>query len=149
MYEERHLMATAPTTPRTETAEAPASLVAQLLARIDLLEHRERERAEASHRPTLVIDASYEAWKADVARPAAVRTQEVADKKYGTGGRRFKVRLDARADDGKPGPNVSEHPELWISANSDLEAGARYLEICGIRKHDYRIVAEPVAAMVA
>ena len=63
---------------------------------------------------------------------------------YGIAGPRYKVRLDSKTEEGKPGPNVSEHPELIITANSDLEAQGRYQEICGIRKHDYRLQTELV-----
>jgi hypothetical protein len=78
-----------------------------------------------------------------------VITQEIADEKYGLKGNRFTCKLDSTKEDGKPGPNVSEHFALTLSANSDLEAQSRYLEIMGIKKHDYKVVVEPAAAQAA
>ncbi len=79
-------------------------------------------------------------------RPANVRTQELADKTYGTTGQRFRVAMDSTTEDGKPGPSIGEHFPLDICAHSDLEASGRYQQIMGIRKTDYPIRAVPVAA---
>ncbi|MES2342311.1 MAG: hypothetical protein V4597_11580 [Pseudomonadota bacterium] len=133
---------------RPDVVEVPAALWQQLQTRLETLEHAERIRQEAgAFGPAKVIlDPAYEAWKMEAARPAQARSQDVADRRYGTAAPRFRCRLDSTAPDGKPGPAVGEHPELVVSAHSDLEAQARYLELAGIRKHDYRVVALPVAA---
>ncbi len=126
------------------------SFLESLNARLAMLEHAERARMELAQNPHAnVLDQEHARWKELTARPASVRTQEIADKKYGNTEPRFKVRLDSTTEDGKPGPNTSEHFPLEISANSDLEAKARYEQVMGIRKHDYEIRVEPAAALVA
>lgn len=128
-----------------EMVSVPAETLRQLQARLDALElaaHRDAmARAElANPKAKVILDQAWEEEKKELAKPAAVRTQEKADKLYGIEAPRFRVRLDSTTDDGKPGPNVSEWPEIVLSAHSDLEAKGRYTELCGIRKHDYRLV---------
>lgn len=135
-------------TPPVADPEKAALLVAlqQMQARLDAMEQQVRVQQETlSNSRTRVIDAEYEAYKLEVARPAKDRTQDIADKKYGKDGKRFRCRLDASKSD-NPTVNISEHPELVVSANSDLEAQARYLDLCGIRKHDYAVSVTPEAA---
>ena len=130
-----------------DTIEIPATQLQALMARLDKLEHEARIQAEiVQNSKANVLDPTFEAWKKEVARPAQERSQDLADKVYGKDGKRFRVYLDSSTDDGKPGPNISEHPVLVISANSDLEAGARYLQHCGITRHAYKIRAEQVSA---
>lgn len=132
---------------REQTVEVPVSTLDNLQARLASLEHQlQVEREVRANPPAQVIDDKYEAWKKEAGRPASERTQDVADRRFGTAAPRFRVRLDATGEDGKPGPKITEHFPLVISANSDDEAGARYLKIMGIRKHDYRLVAEPLPA---
>lgn len=130
--------------PAPATVEVPVALLEQLRQRLDVLEGRERLREEAQARRAPVIDEEWERQKAEISRPASVRTQEMADREYGTLAPRFRVSLDPTDENGKP-VNVAEHFPLEVSAHSDLEAQARYLKLMGIRKHDYRLVAEPVA----
>ncbi len=130
-----------------ETVTVPVEVLERMQARLDELERQTRSTQESLlNSRQLVIDPDYAAWKAEASRPASERSQDAADRKYGKANPRFRVRLDATTEDGKKGPNISEHFPLEVSANSDLEAGARYLELMGIRKHDYRVVAEPLAA---
>ncbi len=135
-----------PPVPPTETVEVPLSLLQQLQARLDILETRERTREEMQGRPHVVLDAAWEAERAQLARSSQERTQEAADKKYGTTGQRFLVRLDSTDAEGKPGPNITEHFPLMVAAHGELEAGAFYLDLMGIKKHDYRIVATPLVS---
>lgn len=127
---------------KEETVSVPVSVLQELQDRLARLENVNAVRSEAEHKPVKILDDAYEAWKREASRPAKERSQDVANKRYGTQGKRFRVRIDS-SNEGKPGPNVSEHPELVISANSDLEARGRWEELCGIRKHDYRIVCVP------
>ncbi len=127
-------------TAQPETVTVPVSTLAALQARLDALE-------EAASQPrTLVLDAAWEAEKAALGRPANVRTQELADRTYGTTGQRFRVAMDSTTEDGKPGPSIGEHFPLEICAHSDLEAAGRYQKVMGILKSDYPIRAVPVAA---
>lgn len=129
------------------TVEVPASLLEKLMARLDTLEQANRVNTEIlANGKAKILDPDYEAWKREVARPAAERSQDIADAKYGKEGKRFRVFLDSTAEDGEKGPNVSEHPALVISAHSDLEAEGRWKELTGIRKHDYQIKTEMVQA---
>ncbi len=130
-----------------ETVEVPVSVLQQLQSRLEQLERESKVRAELAINPrAMILDPEYEAYKLEMGRPAKDRTQDIADKRYGKDGKRFLVKLDSTTDEGKPGPNVSEHFELTLSANSDIEAKGRYLELMGIRKHDYRVIATPTAA---
>lgn len=132
---------------KPETVEVPAALWERMQARLEALELAEQKRAEAAANPhALVLDSAWERWKAEAGRPASERSQDVANGRYGLAQPRFRVRLDSTAEDGKPGPRVGEHFALEISANSDLEAQARYLEIMGIKRHEYTLRTEPVAA---
>lgn len=134
--------------PAQEMVTIPAELLRRLESRLDTLERAEFARQELTRSPNIkILDEGWEQTKAELSRPAAERSQDIADRKYGTVGKRFRVYLDSTQEDGKPGPDVSEHPKLTISANSDLEAQARYLDLCGIHKHDYRLACEPVAAV--
>lgn len=131
-----------------EMVTIPAEEWKRLQARLDQLEASSRFAVEAvTNSRAKIIDQSYEEWKAQAGRPASERTQEVADKLYGREGQRFRVTLDSTLEDGKPGPNVREHFPLLLSANSDLEAQARYQQVMGIKKHDYRLRCEPVAVV--
>jgi hypothetical protein len=123
--------------PRSEWEDMKAQLAV-------LLDHKRRADEQAS-RPSAILDDAYLAWKAEVSRPAAVRSQEKADRDY-TGPRRYRVRIDTTRPDGKPGPNCSEHPTIEINANSPHEAEGRYRELCGIRGIDplYRWQVEEV-----
>jgi hypothetical protein len=124
-----------------ETVEVPVALLHQLQARLEQLETAGRLAEEARLHPTKIIDAAWQREIAELGRPPKDRTQDLADARYGKDGKRFVVRLDPTTEDGKKGPNIGEHFPLVISANSDLEAQARYLDIMGIKKHDYRLVA--------
>jgi hypothetical protein len=128
-----------------ETIEVPVSVLQQLNARLESLEHADRVRREAELNPRAnILDRAYEAWKAEVGRPAKERTQDAADKAY-EGPLAFRCRLDSTTENGKPGPYIGEHPEVVVRANSAEEAEMRYLRICGIKKHDYAVKAVPVA----
>lgn len=128
-----------------ETVEVPLGVLQELQQRLAALEYAQRLTTEAVMNPRAkILDREYEAWKAEAGRTARERTQDLADARYGTTAPRFRVRLDSTGEDGKKGPHIDEHPELVLSANSDLEAQARYLALCGIRKHDYRVACEPV-----
>ena len=124
-----------------EMVSVSADLLRQLQSRLEALERQEAVRLEIARNPNaLILDPAYEAWKIEASRPAAERTQDIADRMYGTTSPRFRCKLDSTKDDGKPGPKIGEHPELLISANSDLEAQGRYLKLCGIKKHDYKLL---------
>ncbi len=129
-----------------ETVQVPVSVLQQLQTRLAALEHAEAVRREEHENPRAkIIDPTFEQWKERYSRPPQVLTQERADKEY-TGPKRFKVWLDSSSEDGKPGPKIGEHPTIEISAHSPEEAEGRYLKLCGIKKHNYRLRAEPVAA---
>lgn len=133
--------------PADVLARIEMRVAAQMIARLEALETADRQRAEAALTPQArVLDQDYEAWKREASRPAKERSQDAADRLF-TGPLRFKVRLDSTQPDGKKGPNISEHPELVIAANSDLEAQARYLHLCGIRIREpsYKVITEPTA----
>jgi hypothetical protein len=139
--------AAAPPADPGETVQVPRQMLEQMQQRLQTLEQRQDERREAFLRSSQVLDMDFEDFKAKASRPASVRTQEAVDKKYGTAAPRFRVRLDSSdPQTGKPGPNVSEHFELQISALSDLEAKQKYLDAMGITKTEWRVVVEPVAA---
>lgn len=119
--------------------------VEALLARIEALELRLAQQVEASLASrSIILDQDYEAWKREAARPASERTQSKVDRTC-QGPYRFRVWLDSSGD-GKPGPKIDEVFPLVIPANSTHEAQALYLEIMGIRKHDYTVRAELVSA---
>lgn len=141
-------MAKAKDNPAGETVEVPADLLRRMQERLEALERAEAARAEKADdlHPKQVYDEAWAKREQDISRPASERTQEIADRLFGTAEPRFLVRLDSTTEDGKPGPDIREHFPLKISGSSDLEAGARYLKVMGITKHDYRLVAEPVAA---
>lgn len=127
------------------TVEVPLSLLEEMKQRLAALEHKTRiqdEQLNASK--AIILDPAYEAWKKDVGRPAAERTQDIADRLY-PNGEPFRVKIDSSKPDGKPGPNVSEHPEIVIRANSPEEAEGRYRKLCGIRGIDseYRFDVQP------
>ena len=127
------------------TVEVPVSVLEKLQARLDKLEHEQRINTELLvNSKARILDPAYEEWKKEVASSAAERSQDVADKRYGVTGKRWRVMLDSTTEDGKPGPKISEHPALVVSANSDLEAQGRYMELAGIRKHDYRFKTDLV-----
>jgi hypothetical protein len=129
------------------TVEVPVSVLEKLQARLDKLEHEQRINTEILvNGKAKILDPAYEAWKKEVARPTADRSQDVADTTYGTTGKRFRVCLDSSTEEGKAGPKIGEHPALIVAGNSNLEAQARYLQLCGIRKHDYRFKTELVQA---
>jgi hypothetical protein len=136
-----------PASVQPATIPVPAEVFQQMQARLEALEQMQRMQTEALLNPRAnILDKEYEKWKQEAGRPAGERTQDVADKKYGKTAPRFNCRLDSTKEDGKPGPHIDEHPTLTISANSEHEAQGRYLELIGVTKHDYRLVAEPVAA---
>ena len=120
--------------------------VAELEALVERLVLRDRQREEAAANPAAVIDRAFEDWKREAGRPASERTQDIADRTYGTEAPRFRVHLDPTSPDTGKKVNISEHFPLTLSAHSDLEAGARYQKLMGITKHDYRLVVEPAAA---
>ena len=126
--------------------QVPVSVLEKLTSRLEALERAELLRQEFAINPRArIIDSAYENFKAEVSRSARERTQDVADKTYGTAAPRYRVRLDSTTDEGKKGPDISEHFELNISAHSDIEAQGRYLQIMGIRKHDYRVIVVDLA----
>ncbi len=136
---------------QSDTVEVPVKTWEQVQARLEALELAERVRAEKADdplRPRAVYDAAWEQRQAEVGRPAAERTQLLADRRYGTDRPRWRVALDSTREDGRPGPNVSEHPALELSANSPEEAEGRWRLLCGVRaiSADYRMRVEPVAA---
>jgi hypothetical protein len=130
---------------KPETVEVPVATLQAMQARLDALELREQVRAEAALRPTRVLDQAWEAEKAELSRPAKERTQDAADRRFGTAAPRFRCRLDSTGEGGKPGPRVAEHFELTVSAGDPLHAQARYLETMGITQHQYKVATEPVA----
>lgn len=109
-----------------------------------LLDKRVREERGDDFHAKEVLDRQREQRINSITRSCAERTQEIANKTYGTEGQRWRCYMDSTTEDGKPGPDVSIFFPLELSANSDLEAQARYQSIMGIRKHDYRIVAAKV-----
>ena len=128
-----------------ETVQIEVSILQELQGRLAALELAEKQRQElAANPPDLTLDKQYEAWKAEVSRPASVRTQEIADRLF-KGPQRYSVRLDT-ATKKRPDGVAPEHFPLVIAANSDLEARARYESVMGITKHDYTIRVDPVAA---
>ena len=136
-----------PRPPAEETVAVPVSVLEALTKRLETLEHASRVQAEMLvNSRAAILDPEYEKWKAEVSRPTKERSQDVADRTYGTTGKRFRCFLNSITEDGKPGPKIDEHPQLVIAANSDLEAKGRYQQLCGIRKHEYRVEAIPVAA---
>jgi hypothetical protein len=135
---------------REQMVKVPASALAALQARLEALEANQRTTTEALINPRArILDTAYEEWKAEASRPASERTQDVADKLYGKSLPRFKVWLDSRKEDGKPGPNIGEHFALEISAVDDVQAKGRYLQVMHISKHDYTLQAEPVGELAA
>lgn len=129
-----------------ETVTVPASTLAAMQARLEQLELRLQLRDDAALHPTKLLDEAWQREKAELSRPASERTQDAADRKYGTEAPRFRVRLESVSESGSgKGPNIAEHFPLLVSASSDLEAGARYLSLMGITKHDHRLVVEPAA----
>ena len=128
------------------TVPVPVSVLEKLTSRLEALERAELLRQEFAINPRArILDAAYESFKTEVSRSARERTQDLADQMYGTAAPRYRVRLDSTTDEGKKGPDISEHFELKISANSDLEAQGRYLHVMGIRKHDYRVIVVDLA----
>lgn len=126
-----------------KTIEVPAREYQDLQDRLAKLE-KDAEIHLARQNPNAVVhDPAFEAWKAEVARPAAVRTQEMANKLWGTASPRYRCRLE-KSKDVHESVRLDEHFPLEISANSDLEAGARYLQLMGIRSHIHTLVAEPI-----
>ncbi len=122
--------------------QLPAAKLEALLSRLDALEQTQRVQTEALLNPrSNILDKAYDAWKQEAGRPASARTQDIADKTFGTSAPRFTVRQD-----GKPGPRIDEWFPLQISAVDRVQAEGRYLELCGIKKHDYQLRTEPVAA---
>lgn len=130
---------------KVATVEVSVDLLQKLQARLDALELADRVRLESANPRTRVIDAEWEALKVKIARTAAERTQEIADARFPDGDP-FTVSIDPTTAEGKPGPNINEHFPLQVRGHSTHEAEARYLELMGITKHDYRLRAEPVAA---
>ncbi len=132
---------------REPMVKVPAALLATLTARLEVLEAAQRSQTEALLNPRAnIIDKAYQDWKAEASRPANVRTQDMVDARYGTAAPRFVCKLDGSTEDGKPGPNLSEWFSLTISANSDLEAKARYEDAMGIKSHPYKIVTQTAEA---
>ena len=132
-----------------DMVEVPVSVLAELNARLAKLEAQANN--PDSSRSVLRLDESFERFKEEVGRPCGIRSQENADKRYGTDGRRFRVSL--APGDAKGKNRVDFWPALEISANSDLEAQGRYQQLCGIRGIDTNYVKwlvvevkEPVAA---
>lgn len=132
---------------KADTVEIPVADLRDMQARLAMLERQvavQQEKADGLHEKR-VYDAYWDRKVKEVGRTAAERSQDVSDLAYGAKAPRWRVSLDGRTEDGKQGPNISEHPALLISANSEDEASARWLKLCGIRKHDYRLKAERVA----
>jgi hypothetical protein len=133
---------------QAEVIQVPADDWQRLQERLTSLEYQQRLRDEQT--PALhaksVIDRRHEEFERNSMRSAQERTQEIADKNFGTDGPRWRCRLDSTTEDGRPGPDVSIFFPLDLCANSDLEAQARYQSVMGIRKHDYRIAAARVEA---
>ncbi len=130
-----------------ETVTVPAEEFKQLLKRLEEAEQRSRIAVEAvTNGRALILDPEYERWKEQNSRSASERTQDIADKRFGKKGQRFTCRLDSTTEDGKPGPNVAEHFPVTLSANSDVEAEGRYLQLMGIKKHNYKVVVEAAQA---
>lgn len=139
----------APTQPDTVTVKA--SDLKALMDRIDRLEHEQRITDERLDRKAKVIlDQKFEDWKKKVSRSAGERTQEIADEKWGKDGPRFRCKLEwvSKTENEKP-RSIAEHPEIELSANSEHEASGRYLELCGITKHDHKLVVTRVGATEA
>lgn len=131
---------------RGEMVQVPAAEWEEMKATLAQLLHKERVRQEQEpgvHAKS-VIEQRHEEFERNSMRSAQERTQEIADKTYGTDGPRWRCRLDSTTEDGRPGPDVSNFFALELSANSDLEAQARYLQAMGIRKHDYKVLTMPV-----
>lgn len=131
------------------TVEVPVSLLERMQARIEALEQDRRvreERADTDFRDKTVLDRRQAEFEAAAGKTPRERTQDRADREYGTVGQRWHCRLDSTREDGTPGPDIREWFGLTLSANSDLEAQARYLKIMGITRHDYRVVVVPAEA---
>jgi hypothetical protein len=128
----------------------PAADLAALQARLGALEAAERVRAEIAvplHLRPDAVDAAMEARRAAVSRPASVRTQEIADKKFGTSAPRWLVKIETMVENTPYGkaPNISEHFPLTLSASNEPEACARYLSTMGITHlaEYHKVVATP------
>jgi len=127
--------------------EIPASVWEAMQKRLDALEQASRLTTEAVlNSKAKILDPAYEALKVEIAKPASVRTQEIADRRFGTAGKRYRVWLDSTTPDGKKGPDISEHFPLVLSANSEHEAKAFYLDVMGITQHKYTLKHELVNA---
>jgi hypothetical protein len=136
-----------------QMAQVPVSFLQEMQAtlretqgRLAALELKEAKAEELKHSAgALVLDQSYEEWKRLTARPAKVRTQEAGDRIYGTAGKRWHCRIEAR--EGGKIVNVSEHPEIDLCANSPEEADGFYRKLCGIRGigPEGKIIVTPVA----
>lgn len=134
-----------------DVVQVPRSEWEQLKSNLAELLHdkRVREEREDSLHEKAVLDRRQQEREAQSMRSAQERTQEIADRTYGTNGQRWRCYLDSTREDGKAGPDVSIFFPLELCANSDLEAQARYQKLMGITKHDYRIVAAPLGETVA
>ena len=66
--------------------------------------------------------AETDALRKEVEKGNQQRTQEVADRKYEYGKHRFKCVL----------ADGNRHPEISVRADNEVDAKARYLDVCGI-----------------
>src|SRR5260370_23504276 len=111
---------------KEEMVQVPASVLQQLQGRVAVLEQQAQIAKDFLEKsPQQILDPDYEAWKAEASRPAAVRSQDVADRQYGKDGQRWRCWIDtgtAIGLDGKTPPVVAWLPSLGVAANTDLEA---------------------------
>lgn len=128
--------------------QIPVAELQDMKARLQQLEGKLSGRVVVDSDPhALVLDSAFEAKKAEASKTSLVRTQEKADRQWGTSSPAWQVHLESRkGEDGKPLVSTSEHPKVRISAGSKEEAIGRYQLLCGILSTEHLFVAEPVAA---
>jgi hypothetical protein len=134
--------AQAPAPPPADTVTIPAGELRQLLDRLERLEYSERLRQARNDPNAKILDPDWDAHKIEASRPAAERTQDIADRIH-AGPHRYQCCFDASESD-KPNVRIHEHPAIIIRANSPEEAEVRWLRLIGVRKHDYKVKVTPI-----
>lgn len=130
-----------------EMVTISAAVLKEIQTRMEVLEQAQRINTELLvNSKARILDPDYEMWKMEASRSAQERSQSIVEQKFGVKGKLYRCKLDSTQDDGKPGPKIDEHPVLIIPGNSEYEAQGRYLEIIGVRKHDYKVKTELVSA---
>lgn len=82
-------------------------------------------------------EARYEAAKKEIEKGNVVRSQEAADRMFPGGSKLFRCLLT----DG------NRHPQLTIRADTEIDAAARYMHVCGVTAAEKKTVVEPLGAV--